>query len=209
MRTCDALRPGWRNRKHGSDWIATLENHAFPILGGVRVDRIRSEDVLRVLTPIWTRIPETARRVRQRIRAVLRWSWAHGYVSENVAGEGIDGALPAMPNVKEHFRALPYREVTAALTTVEKSRASKAVKLCLRFLILTAARSGEVRGAMWAEIDLDAREWRIPGGRMKEKGAASIAYLCPMRRATRWCEHGHWRMGANLSSRRLPGRAGR
>ena len=98
---------------------------------------------------------------------MLRWSWAHGYVSENVAGEGIDGALPAMPNVKEHFRALPYREVAAALTTVEKSRASKAVKLCLRFLILTAARSGEVRGATWAEIDLDAREWRIPGGRMK------------------------------------------
>ena len=98
---------------------------------------------------------------------MLRWSWAHGYVSENVAGEGIDGALPAMPNVKEHFRALPYREVAAALTTVEKSRASKAVKLCLRFLILTAARSGEVRGATWDEIDLDAREWRIPGKRMK------------------------------------------
>ena len=131
------------------------------------VDRIRSEDMLRVLTPIWTRIPEIARRVRQRIRAVLRWSWEHGYVSENVAGEGIDGALPAMPNVKEHFRALPYREVAAAFTTMEKSRASKAVKLCLRFLILTAARSGEVRGATWPEIDLEAREWRILGERMK------------------------------------------
>ena len=89
--------------------MATLEKHAFPILGGMSVDRIRSEDMLRVLTPIWTRIPETARRVRQRIRAVLRWSWAHGYVSENVAGEGIDGALPAMPHVKEHFRALRTR----------------------------------------------------------------------------------------------------
>ena len=167
VRTCDALRPGWRNRKHGTDWIATLENHALPILGGVSVDRIRSEDVLRVLTPIWTRIPETARRVRQRIRAVLRWCWAHGYVSENVAGEGIDGALPAMPNVKEHFRALPYHEVAAALEVVEKSRASKPGKLCLRFLILTAARSGEVRGATWAEIDLEAAEWRVPGERMK------------------------------------------
>ena len=93
-RTCDALRPGWRNRKHQADWMATVEKHAFPILGGMSVDRIRSEDVLRVLTPIWIRIPETARRLRQRIRAVLRWSWAHGYVSENVAGEGIDGPLP-------------------------------------------------------------------------------------------------------------------
>ena len=81
---------------------------------------------------------------------MLRWCWAHGYVSENVAGEGIDGALPAMPSVKAHFRALPYQEVGAALETVDGSKASKAAKLCLRFLILTAARSGE------------AREWRSP-----------------------------------------------
>ena len=99
---------------------------------------------------------------------MLRWCWAHGYVSENVAGEGIDGALPRMPAVKQHFRALPYQEVAAALKAVEESRASKAGKLCLRFLILTAARSGEARGATWAEIDLDALEWRIPGKRMKE-----------------------------------------
>ena len=166
-RTCDALRPRWRNRKHATDWMATLENHAFPILGGMRVDRIRREDVLRALTPIWTAKPETARRVRQRIRAVLRWAWAHGYVSENVAGEGIDGALPAMPAVKEHFRALPFQEVSEALEAVQESRASKAAKLCLRFLVLTAARSGEARGATWAEIDLDALEWRVPADRMK------------------------------------------
>ena len=96
-RTCEALRPRWRNRKHVTDWLATLEPHAFPVLGNTAVDRIRGEDVLRVLTPIWTRRLETARRVRQRIRAVLRWCWAHGYVGENVAGEGIDGALPTMP----------------------------------------------------------------------------------------------------------------
>ena len=166
-RTCDALRPRWRNRKHATDWMATLENHAFPIFGGMRVDRIRREDVLRALTPIWTAKPETARRVRQRIRAVLRWAWAHGYVSENVAGEGIDGALPAMPAVKEHFRALPFQEVSEALEAVQESRASKAAKLCLRFLVLTAARSGEARGATWAEIDLDALEWRVPADRMK------------------------------------------
>ncbi len=106
-RTCDALRPRWRNRKHAKDWMATLERHAHPVIGDLNVDRIRREDVLRVLTPIWTRRPETARRVRQRMRAVLRWCWAHGYVSENVAGEGIEGALPKMPAVKQHFRALP------------------------------------------------------------------------------------------------------
>ena len=78
---------------------------------------------------------------------MLRWCWAHGYVEQNVAGEGIEGALPAMPAVKAHFRALPYREVAAALETVDGSKATRAAKLCLRFLILTAARSGEARGA--------------------------------------------------------------
>ena len=166
-RTCDALRPRWRNHKHATDWMATLERHAHPVIGDMSVDRIRREDVLRTLTPIWTRRPETARRVRQRMRAVLRWCWAHGYVSENVAGEGIDGALPKMPAVRQHFRALPHAEVATALETVESSRASKAAKLCLRFLVLTAARSGEARGATWAEVDAEAREWRIPGDRMK------------------------------------------
>ncbi len=166
-RTCDALRPRWRNHKHATDWMATLERHAYPVIGDMSVDRIRREDVLRTLTPIWTHRPETARRVRQRMRAVLRWCWAHGHVAENVAGEGIDGALPKMPAVRQHFRALPYSEVASALETVEASRASKAAKLCLRFLVLTAARSGEARGATWAEVDAEAREWRIPGDRMK------------------------------------------
>lgn len=166
-RTCDALRPRWRNHKHATDWMATLARHAYPVIGDMSVDRIRRDDVLRTLTPIWTRRPETARRVRQRMRAVLRWCWAHGYVTENVAGEGIDGALPKMPAVRQHFRALPYSEVATALETVEASRASKAAKLCLRFLVLTAARSGEARGATWAEVDAKAREWRIPGDRMK------------------------------------------
>jgi integrase len=110
---------------------------------------------------------ETARRVRQRVRTVLKWAQAHGFVTENVAGEAIDGALPAMPAVKEHFRALPYPEVPDALRIVAASGASLAARLCFRFLVLTAARSGEVRGAVWSEIDCDAREWRIPGARMK------------------------------------------
>ena len=109
----------------------------------------------------------TAHRLQQRKRAVLWWCWAHGYVCENVFGEGIDGVLPAMPAVNEHFRALPYQEVAAALESVDGSKASKAAKLCLRFLILTAARSGEARCATCAEVDFEAREWRIPGERMK------------------------------------------
>ena len=92
---------------------------------------------------------------------------AHGYVEHNAAGEAIDGALPPMPRLKTHLRALPYHEIPGALSTVDASGASLASKLCLRFLILTAARSGEVRGATWNEIHEDAREWRIPDSRMK------------------------------------------
>lgn len=165
--TYDALRSSWRNSKHAAQWTATLETYACPILGSLRVDAIRGEDVLRVLTPIWTRRPETARRVRQRIRAVLRWCWAHGYVEQNVAGEGIDGALPKTNGRKRHFRALPYVEVEEALATVERSRATEAAKLCLRFVVLTATRSGEARGARWVEMDKERREWRIPGERTK------------------------------------------
>ena len=160
-------RPRWRSAKQTRNWIQTLERHAMPTLADIPVDRIGREEVLGVLTPIWTTRPETARRVRQRIRTVLRWSMAHGFVEHNVAGETIDGALPPMPQVKEHLRSLPYGEVAAALRTVEASGASLSARLCLRFVVLTAARSGEARGATWGELDLGAREWRILGGRMK------------------------------------------
>ena len=166
-RTFEANRPRWRNGKHTVSWWQTLERHAFPILGDMPVDRIGREDVLQVLTPIWSVRMETARRVRQRIRTILRWCMAHGYVEHNAAGEAIDGALPPMPRLRAHLRAMPYHEVAAALATVEASRASLASKLCLRFLVLTAARSGEARGAVWDEIDEDTGEWRIPGSRMK------------------------------------------
>ena len=141
--------------------------HTLPVIGDVKVDQIRRSDVLAVLEPIWTVKPETARRVRQRIRTILRWCEAHDHCAGNVAGEALNGALPAMPRLKSHHRALPYREVTEALETVDASDASLAAKLCLRFLVLTAARSGEARGATWDEIDEEAEEWRIPAGRMK------------------------------------------
>ena len=163
----EANRPRWRNTKHIISWMQTLERHAMPKLGNIPLDRIDRGEVLRVLTPIWTTRPETARRVRQRMRAVFRWGMAHGFMDSNPAGEAIDGALPPMPKVKAHLRALPYQEVGAALETVEGSQASIAAKLCFRFLVLTAARSGEARGARWDEVDLQEKVWRIPSVRMK------------------------------------------
>ena len=126
----EANRPRWRNASHIRSWMQTLERHAMPTLGSTPLDRIDRGDVLRVLTPIWTTRPETARRVRQRMRTVFRWAMAHGFMETNPAGEAIDGALPPMPKVKAQLRALPYQEVGAALETVEASQASLAAKLC-------------------------------------------------------------------------------
>ena len=165
-RTFEAHKVRWRNARHAAGWWQTLERHAMPRLGNMRVNKIDREAVLAVLTPIWGTRQETARRVRQRIRTILGWALAHGFVEHNMA-DAVAGALPAMPTVQEHHRALPYSEVRDALATVEASQASLAVKLCFEFVVLTAARSGEAREATWDEIDLDAREWRVPGARMK------------------------------------------
>ena len=163
----EANLPRWKNGKHTDQWINTLRTYAFPVIGNLPLDRIERRDVLAILTPIWAAKPETARRVRQRIRTVLKWGQAHGYLEHNVAGDMIDGALPPMPRVKAHFRALPYVEAPAALETIDGSSVGLAAKLCMRFLVLTAARSGEARGARWDEVDLDAATWTIPGKRMK------------------------------------------
>ena len=167
QRVFEANLPRWRNGKHVKTWLQSLDRYAFPVIGEMPVDRIESTDILRVLTPIWGSRPETGRRVRQRIRTVLKWSMAHGYVEHNVAGEAIDGALPPMPRGRNHMRALPYQEVGGVIEAVQSSEASPASKLCFEFLILTAARSGEARRARWEEIDTEAREWRIPAERMK------------------------------------------
>ena len=152
----------WKNGKHTKQWIATLEKHAFPAIGALSLDQIERRDVLAILLPIWTATPETARRVRQRIRSVLKFGMAHGWIVTNAAGEAIDGALPAMPKlVKGHLRSLPHSEVAGVLEGLAATPAG----LCLRFVILTACRSGEARGALWDEIQGDT--WTIPASRMK------------------------------------------
>ncbi|MXY22577.1 MAG: DUF4102 domain-containing protein [Dehalococcoidia bacterium] len=160
--------PRWKNAKHTKSWIQTLQRHAFPVIGDKAVDQIGHRDVLSVLTPIWTEIPENARRVRQRMRTVFKWAMAHTSLDYNPAGEVVDGALPPMPKVKNHMRALPYQQVADALRIVDGGPSNVVTKLAFKFLVLTAARSIEVRGALCPEIDPEAREWRIPGIRMKD-----------------------------------------
>ena len=164
-RTFEATKARWRNAKIAKMWRSTLEKRAFPAFGDRRVDTVTREDVLRVVAPIWSSKPETARRLRGYIRATLSWCQAHGFIAgDNLAGESIDGGLLSMPVVKQHLRALPYAEIGAALETVQGDTAAK---LCLRFVVLTAVRSGEARGAVWTEIDMATRTWTIPAARMK------------------------------------------
>ena len=165
--TLEANKGRWKNSKTEMNWRSGMKKYAYPVIGDKRIDQVGREDVLRILTPIWTDKTEVARKLRQRMNAVFSWARAHGYIENNPAGEAINGALPKMPSVKSNFRALPYREVLGALETIAGSEASIASKLCFRFVLLTACRSGEARGATWDEIDLDARTWSLPGVRMK------------------------------------------
>ena len=164
----DLHRHGWRNEKHAAQWEATLRGYVFPRLGQRSVADITTADVMAVLMPIWNEKPETARRVRQRISTVMKWAVAQGYRADNPAGDAIGAALPKHNGkAKRHHRALPHGEVAAAIKAVRGSGAGIAVKLAFEFLVLTAARSGEVRLATWDEIDKKAKTWTVPASRMK------------------------------------------
>ena len=159
---------GWKDGGRSEKlWRSSLRDYAIPRLGRRPVDRICTSDVMAVLLPIWNEKRETAKRVRTRISAVMRWAVAQGYREDNPAGDAIGAALPHNGVRRRHHPALPYAEVAAAIRTVRTSGASPAPALAFEFLVLTACRSGEVRGALWKEMDLAGREWRVPGERMK------------------------------------------
>ena len=160
-------RRSWKNLKHRAQWESTLKTYAFPKLGALKVDKIERKLVVEVLSPIWTSKPETARRVRQRIRSVMDRAVALEYVDFNPAGEAINGALARQPRTKNHHRACPIRTLPAALQAVRESTASPSVKLGFEMLALTACRSGEVRGMTWEEVNPRESTWTVPGERMK------------------------------------------
>lgn len=166
-RTHELLSARWRSQKTAKQWRGRLDEYAIPRIGELKIDDVRRDDVLGILSGIWTKKPEVARKLRQSLKAVFGWAVSSGYVETNLAGEVLDGALPAMPKVKSNFRALPHGDVSEALNIVEASGASMSAKLAFRFVVLTACRSGEVRGARWDEIDLASSAWTIPGDRMK------------------------------------------
>ena len=161
-------KPTWRDGgKSAVQWESSLRQYAFPRLGARRVDTITTADVMAVLLPIWIEKAETARRVRQRIGTIMKWAVAQGFRDDNPAGDAIAAALPRAGGTRRHFRAVYHSEVRDVIRAVRGSQASVAARLAFEFLVLTAARSGEVWGATWSEIDMDAATWTIPGERMK------------------------------------------
>ena len=160
----------WRNAKHAAQWSSSLETYAYPVIGSRLVSEITTEDVLRLLEPIWTTKTETATRVRQRIETVMDWSKARKLVSgDNPASlkGGLGQLLPKASKVAkvQHHAALPYKDVHSFVQALRKKKGNS--PRALEFLILTAARSGEVLGARRKEFDLTSNVWTIPADRMK------------------------------------------
>ena len=167
-----AHRAGWRNEKHAAQWSATLAAYAYPVIGGLPVQGVDTGLVLKVLEPIWTAKPETASCLRGRLESILDFARARGYRDgENPARwrGHLDKLLPARSKVRaiEHHAALPYPELSAFLIAL---RAQEGIAAnALEFLILTAARTGEVIGARWNEIDFLDKTWTVPAARMKAR----------------------------------------
>lgn len=164
----EAMRPSWRNAKHAAQWAMTLTKYAAPIRSRM-VETISTRDILEVLQPLWQRTPETAERLRGRIENVLDAAKAKGLRSgENPARwrGHLDQLLPKRRRLSRgHHTALPYADVPAFMSDLRGREATAA--RALEFAILTAARSGEVLGATWAEIDLEAAVWTVSAARMK------------------------------------------
>ena len=158
----------WKDRARSErQWRASMRDYAMPRLADKRVDEIDTADVMAVLLPIWSTKRVTAKRVRQRIAAVMKWAVAQRHRQDNPAGDAISAALPKNSVPPQHQRALPHAEVAVALDRVRRSAAYRGTALAFEFLVLTACRNSEVRGALWCEIDCARAVWTIPAERMK------------------------------------------
>ena len=168
-RVVEQKRGGWRGPRHAYDWLRSLERYAFPRIGKRPVSEVNSADVLEILTPIWHAKAETARAVRQRVRMVLEWSIAMNLRNDNPC-DRLGPVLGPQNDIVTHRLALPHQEVAAAVETVRTSGSvAPAVRLAFEFLVLTAARSAEVRLATWDEMDVAGQVWTIAAERMKAK----------------------------------------
>lgn len=169
-------KPSWKNGKHANQWINTLETYAFPSFGNRSVADIDAAAVRDCLAAIWLEKPETARRLRQRIATVIDWAVAKGYRASGLAMPVIDKALPKQRAKVKHHAALPHADIPVFTRSLRETESLG--RLALEAVILTAARSGEVRLMTWGELDLVAATWTVPAERMKA-GREHVVPLSP------------------------------
>lgn len=168
----ESHKAGWKNPKHADQWTNTLTTYAYPFIGEMLVQNVDIDAVLKCLHLIWNTKTETASRLRGRIESVLSWATVKGYrEGDNPARwrGHLDQVLSKPNDVKKvtHFPALPYSKISGFMKKLRKQTEGSMGAICLEFTILCACRSGESRGATWAEFDLDAGLWTIPAERMK------------------------------------------
>lgn len=168
-------RPTWRSSKHGANWIASMEEHIFPHIGDRLVDGVSATDIQMALSPIWLTRNETAKRLRQRIHAVLDYAHGHGHRAEGSPRHAVANLLPKVKRAAEHHASMPWQDLPAFFRDgLPNLPTSEIVKLALEFVILTASRSAEARGAVWSEIDFETRTWTVPASRMKAERTHEI-----------------------------------
>ena len=170
MNYIESYQDEWKNpTKAAAIRIRLLEKHIFPSIGRHLVSDIQPRDVLKILLRFWNEKPATAKKIRQSMAAVMNHAVDEGYREDNPAGKIIVSVLPRPTKKQAHYPAGPYAEVAAVLRAVEDSGARTCTKLSFKFMVLTAARVGEIRGARWSEIALAKRLWIVPAERMKAK----------------------------------------
>lgn len=157
----------WRNGKHQAQWLRTLETYAYPSIGDRPVSMIEGPAVRDLLADIWNDKPETAKRVLQRVCTVLDWSYSKGFRNTEASRRSITKGLPRQQRSATHFAAMPFTDVPAFFVQLRDKKSWS--RLALEAAILTGARSGEIRGALWTEIDMERGLWTIPASRMKAK----------------------------------------
>jgi integrase len=187
MAAHDALKAGWVE-KNAAAFLTSLEAHAYPTLGNLRVDTIEAGHIRDMLAPIWTKKPEVARKVRMRVGQVLNFAHSKGWRPTETPGKSVTVGLPKQPSGK-NFKAMPYPDVPTFVAEMG-SKSGTAGRFGLVFQILTAARPGEVRAARWDQIDFDKREWTKPADIMKSGVAHTVALNQPaISVLLQWREH--------------------
>jgi integrase len=170
------LKPGWQNPRHAANWIKSLEMYVFPRIGERKVHDLKASDFADTLRHIWISKADTASRVKQRCNAVMDWCVAQELIGANPVGV-VAKLLPKQAGSRErvvHQPAIPWRDMPGFIDEVLRIGKSNLSKTMLEFLILTAARSGEVRAMTWDEVDLDDAVWTVPAERMKAKSAHRV-----------------------------------